>query len=307
MRRSGGFPRGKRCAWTLSSGGCSRPLGKRSKMLVPRPVHCDKRTSASSSVSPATIMAACSFPITARADVHTNSGGTLSIAANRISYLFDLKGPSVSVDTACSSALVAISLACKAVWSGDCDAALAGGVNALITPHASIGFSKATMLSPSGKCYAFDERADGYVRSEGAGLVYLKPLSQALASTRPDLRRDSLGRRQSGWTHVVHDRSRGGKSIGHVASGIPRGGHRTQPSGICGSARYGHAGGRPDRDHGTGECSGGRTSRRRALLDWFGENQHRSPGIRFRHCWSHQGHAGTASRHGASEPEFPDS
>jgi thioester reductase-like protein len=119
------------------------------------------------------------------ADVHTNSGGTLSIAANRVSYLLDLKGPSVSVDTACSSALVAISLACKAIWSGDCDAALAGGVNALITPHASIGFSKATMLSPSGKCYAFDDRADGYVRSEGAGLIYLKPLSQAIENRDP--------------------------------------------------------------------------------------------------------------------------
>lgn len=116
----------------------------------------------------------------ANADVHTNSGGTLSIAANRVSYLFDFKGPSISVDTACSSALVAISLACQAIWSGDCDAALAGGVNALITPHASIGFSKATMLSPSGKCFAFDDRADGYVRAEGVGLVYLKPLSQAL-------------------------------------------------------------------------------------------------------------------------------
>jgi len=72
-----------------------------------------------------------------RHDVHTNSGGTMSIAANRISYQFDLKGPSASVDTACSSALVAVSMACRAIWSGQCDAALAGGVNAIITPHAS--------------------------------------------------------------------------------------------------------------------------------------------------------------------------
>jgi len=112
-------------------------------------------------------------------DVHTNSGGTLSIAANRVSYLLDLRGPSISVDTACSSALVAVSLACQAIWSGKCDGALAGGANALISPNSSIGFSKAGMLSPSGQCFAFDERANGYVRGEGAGIVYLKPLSRA--------------------------------------------------------------------------------------------------------------------------------
>lgn len=112
-------------------------------------------------------------------DVHTNSGSTLSIASNRIAYLFDLKGPAVSVDTACSSALVAINLACEAIWSGQATMALAGGVNALLTPDASIGFSKATMLSPSGQCFAFDDRANGYVRGEGAGMFVIKPLSQA--------------------------------------------------------------------------------------------------------------------------------
>ncbi len=112
-------------------------------------------------------------------DVHTNSGSTLSIASNRISYLFDLKGPAVSVDTACSSALVAINLACESIWSGQSTMALAGGVNALLTPDASIGFSKATMLSPTGQCFAFDERANGYVRGEGAGMFVIKPLSEA--------------------------------------------------------------------------------------------------------------------------------
>lgn len=112
-------------------------------------------------------------------DVHTNSGSTLSIASNRISYLFDLKGPSVSVDTACSSALVAINLACESVWSGEATMALAGGVNALLTPDASIGFSKATMLSPSGQCFAFDDRANGYVRGEGSGMFVIKTLADA--------------------------------------------------------------------------------------------------------------------------------
>ncbi|MDA7920910.1 amino acid adenylation domain-containing protein [Verrucomicrobiales bacterium] len=112
-------------------------------------------------------------------DVHTNSGSTLSIASNRISYLFDLKGPSVSVDTACSSALVAINLACESIWGGSATMALAGGVNALLTPDASIGFSKATMLSPTGQCFAFDDRANGYVRGEGAGMFVIKPLAKA--------------------------------------------------------------------------------------------------------------------------------
>ncbi len=114
-------------------------------------------------------------------DVHTNSGSTLSIASNRISYLMDLKGPAVSVDTACSSALVAINLACESIWSGMSEMALAGGVNALLTPDASIGFSKATMLSPTGQCFAFDDRANGYVRGEGAGMFAIKPLSKAQA------------------------------------------------------------------------------------------------------------------------------
>ena len=118
-------------------------------------------------------------------DVHTNSGSTLSIASGRISYLFDLKGPSLSVDTACSSALVAVNLACNSIWDGQCDTALAGGVNALITPDSTIGFSKASMLSPDGKCYAFDERANGYVRGEGAGIIVLKPLDQALEDKDP--------------------------------------------------------------------------------------------------------------------------
>ena len=112
-------------------------------------------------------------------DAYSNSGSTFSIASNRISYLLDLTGPSLSVDTACSSSLVAVWLACESIWSGRCQAALAGGVNALIAPHASIGFSRASMLSRSGQCYAFDARANGYVRGEGAGVVYLKRLTDA--------------------------------------------------------------------------------------------------------------------------------
>jgi acyl transferase domain-containing protein/aryl carrier-like protein len=117
----------------------------------------------------------------ARMDVHTNTGSSLSIAANRISYCFDLRGPSVAVDTACSSALVAVHLACKSIWEDDCPLALAGGVNALLLPDWYVGFSRLGMLSPDGRCHAFDAGANGFVRGEGAGFVVLKLLSRALA------------------------------------------------------------------------------------------------------------------------------
>ena len=114
-------------------------------------------------------------------DAYTNSGNTASIASNRISYMLDLRGPSVSVDTACSSSLVAVAMACDSLRTGACETALAGGVNALIAPQVSVGFSKASMLSPSARCYPFDARADGYVRAEGVGVVVLKPLERARA------------------------------------------------------------------------------------------------------------------------------
>ncbi|MCA9217900.1 MAG: type I polyketide synthase [Planctomycetales bacterium] len=113
-------------------------------------------------------------------DAYTNTGNALSIAANRIAYCFDFKGPSVAVDTACSSAMVAAHLACHSVWEGQSDMALIGGVNALLTPEHYVGFSQLGMLSPDGRCKAFDSRANGFVRSEGAGMIFVKPLSKAI-------------------------------------------------------------------------------------------------------------------------------
>ncbi|MBI4470556.1 MAG: SDR family NAD(P)-dependent oxidoreductase [Acidobacteria bacterium] len=114
-------------------------------------------------------------------ETYTTTGGVMSITANRISYSFDLRGPSLAVDTACSSSLVAVHLACTSIWNRESKMALAGGVNVIICPEPFIGFSKLAMLSPEGRCKAFDASGDGFVRGEGAGIVFLKPLSRALA------------------------------------------------------------------------------------------------------------------------------
>ncbi|MEK8021248.1 MAG: polyketide synthase, partial [Candidatus Parabeggiatoa sp.] len=118
-------------------------------------------------------------------DAQTSTGIAMSIAANRISYVFDFKGPCIALDTACSSSLVTVHLACQSLWQGDSTLALAGGVNIMICPETTIAESKATMLSPDGRSKSFDARANGYVRGEGAGMVVLKPLSRALADGDP--------------------------------------------------------------------------------------------------------------------------
>ncbi|MGL5833514.1 MAG: type I polyketide synthase, partial [Waterburya sp.] len=112
---------------------------------------------------------------------YATTGTGNCIAANRISYSFDFKGPSLAVDTACSSSLVAVHLACQSIWTGESELALAGGVNMLLLPTIMVGFSKGGFMSSEGRCKSFDADADGYVRGEGAGLVLLKPLSQAEA------------------------------------------------------------------------------------------------------------------------------
>ncbi|MCW2626264.1 type I polyketide synthase [Mycobacterium sp.] len=113
-------------------------------------------------------------------DAWSNTGGALSIIANRLSYFLDLRGPSVALDTACSSSLVAIHLACQSLRMGDSNLALAAGVNLLLSPAVFYGFDQAGALSPTGRCHAFDAAADGFVRGEGCGVVVLKRLSDAV-------------------------------------------------------------------------------------------------------------------------------
>jgi 8-amino-7-oxononanoate synthase len=112
---------------------------------------------------------------------YATTGTGNCIAANRISYVFDFKGPSLAIDTACSSSLVAVHLACQSLWQGECSMALAGGVNLLLLPTLMVGFSKGGFMADDGRCKSFDAKANGYVRGEGAGIVVLKPLAQAQA------------------------------------------------------------------------------------------------------------------------------
>ncbi|KUI35886.1 polyketide synthase [Mycobacterium sp. IS-1590] len=107
-------------------------------------------------------------------------GTSNAAAAGRISYRLGLQGPAVAVDTACSSSLVAIHQACQALRLGECDLALAGGVNVLLTPATMITFSNARMLAPDGRCKTFDAAADGYVRGEGCGVIVIKRLEDAI-------------------------------------------------------------------------------------------------------------------------------
>jgi acyl-CoA synthetase (AMP-forming)/AMP-acid ligase II/3-oxoacyl-(acyl-carrier-protein) synthase/acyl carrier protein len=116
------------------------------------------------------------------ADGHLATGNAHSIAANRLSYFLDLQGPSIAVDTACSSSLVAVHLARQSLALGECDVALAAGVNVLLSPEPWVALSRAGMLAPDGRCKTFDAAADGYARGEGCGVVVLKRLSDARSS-----------------------------------------------------------------------------------------------------------------------------
>ena len=120
-------------------------------------------------------------------DSSVATGNTASIAANRISYIFDLCGPSMAIDTACSSSMVAFHQACRSILSGESTQSFAGGISLHLHPYGFLTFSKASMLSPRGRCNVFDASGDGYVRSEGGGVFFLKDYDQAIADGNPIL------------------------------------------------------------------------------------------------------------------------
>ena len=115
-------------------------------------------------------------------DAYSLTGVTHSVAANRLSYVFNFKGPSLAVDTTCASSMTALHLACCALRNDECSVAVVGGCNSLLAPEISVGFSSLGVMSPDGQCCPFSSTAKGYVRSEGWGTLILKPLDQALQS-----------------------------------------------------------------------------------------------------------------------------
>ena len=121
----------------------------------------------------------------AQTDAHAAAGTSLCLAANRLSFIFGLQGPSMAIDTACSSSLVAVHMACQGIRNGECEMALAGGTNLLLSPVGTINLTKAGFCAQDGRVRAFDAAASGYVRSEGAGIVVLKPLAAALKDRDP--------------------------------------------------------------------------------------------------------------------------
>ncbi|MBI5785600.1 MAG: SDR family NAD(P)-dependent oxidoreductase [Rhodocyclales bacterium] len=120
----------------------------------------------------------------ARSDIYLATGTALNAAAGRVSFTFGLRGPSMAIDTACSSSLVAIHTACQSLRDGECNLALTGGVNAILSPDPFVLFSKWGMLSRDGKCKTFDASANGFVRGEGCGVIVLERLSDAIANGR---------------------------------------------------------------------------------------------------------------------------
>ena len=119
------------------------------------------------------------------ADTHFATGTALSVLANRISYVYDLRGPSISVDTACSSSLVALYQAVEAMRAGRIDTAIVAGINIIASPASFIAFSQASMLSPTGLCQAFSAKADGFVRAEGGVVLVLRKAAHALSARNP--------------------------------------------------------------------------------------------------------------------------
>lgn len=113
-------------------------------------------------------------------DSYAATGSAYSVTANRVSYLFDFRGPSIAVDTACSSSLVAVHLARQSLAAGECRVALASGVQFMLSPLVAMSLSQGEFMSPDGRCKPFDARANGYVRGEGVGVLVLKRLDDAL-------------------------------------------------------------------------------------------------------------------------------
>ena len=232
------------------------------------------------------------------------TGNALNAISGRVAFALGLEGPAVAVDTACSSSLVAVHQAVQALHSGDCDLAVAGGVNVLLSPVTVVAASRARMLSPVGQCKTFDASADGYVRSEGCGILVLKRLS--------DAERDG-----DRITAVIPGSAvnQDGASSGLT---VPNGGAQQRLISTA-LARAGLAGGDVDylEAHGTGTSLGDPIEVQAAgavygasrvtqppAADGIGEDQHRPPRIGFGGRGSDQGGAVAAAQRAAASLHF---
>jgi 3-oxoacyl-(acyl-carrier-protein) synthase len=236
-------------------------------------------------------------------DSHSGPGSVFCIAANRLSYLLDLRGPSMAIDTACSSSLVAVHLACQSLLNGEATLAIAGGVNAILVPEPTIEMTKAGLTSPDGRCKTFDASANGYVRSEGAGIVVLKPLSRAQADGDP-IYAVIRGSAQPGWAYQRHHVAEPFRTGGHPAGGLRPRQSESDPSPVRGSARYRHGGGRRHRVPGSGRGARQRPPRLATADHRQRQDQHRTPRDGGRCGQPDQGRASPQEPGDPGEPAF---
>ncbi len=211
-------------------------------------------------------------------EAYLGIGTSAAAGAGRISYRLGLLGPAITVDTACSSSLVAVHQACQALRLGECDLALAGGVNLLISPATMINFSRAHMLAPDGRCKTFDAAADGYVRGEGCGVVVVKRLDDAI---RDGDRIRAVIRGSA----VNQDGASGGLTVPNgiaqqrvIAAALQSAGVRSLRRRLPGGARNRDVAGRSDRSA-SRRCGVRRRTRRGPTSsDRVGEDERRASG-----------------------------
>src|SRR3569833_888559 len=222
---------------------------------------------------------------------HTMTGVHRGILANRVSYALGLRGPSVAVDTGQSSSLVSVHLACESLRRGESELAVAGGVNLALAPERTTGSAAFGALSPDGRCFTFDERANGYIRGEGGGVVVLKPLSRAVADG-DRVHCVILG----GAVFFV------GVSVGLFVPGRRRPG----PGSVRRAARHRDPGRRPGRGRRAGRGAGRRTPSVRAAAGRLRQDQRGTPGGRGRHRRAAQDRARPHPRADPAEPQLHD-
>ena len=229
-------------------------------------------------------------------------GTSNAAAAGRISYRLGLQGPAVAVDTACSSSLVAIHQACQALRLGECDLALAGGANVLLTPATMITFSSAHMLAPDGRCKTFDAAADGYVRGEGCGVIVIKRLEDAIRDgdrIRAVIRGSAINQ----------DGASGGLTVPNgvaqqrvIADALKRADLEPSDVGYLEAHGTGTSLGDPIEAQAAGAVFGAGREAEPAAVDRLGEDEHRAPGSSRGYRGCHQGHPVARARDSAEAP-----